>query len=167
MPFKNAAPFVAETVDSILAQTTGEWELVAVNDHSADDSMAILQRYAERDGRIRAMDNIGDGICAALGLALAKSTGGLVTRMDADDVMVPTKLARMAELMQRSSADRTVVVGLVRYFCASGPVAGGYQRYAQWLNDLSTKEANFTGGSLSLCVHQWPSLCSTMARGLK
>ena len=52
-PSYNSAEFIADTIDSILAQTYANWELLVTDDCSTDDSQAIVRRYAERDGRIR------------------------------------------------------------------------------------------------------------------
>ena len=92
MPVKNAQPFLTDCIKSILSQTETDWELVAVNDGSTDNSKAILEQFAQADKRIHVLENNGAGIIAALRLAYSKSQGNLITRMDADDIMPPIKL---------------------------------------------------------------------------
>lgn len=56
-PVYNGAKYLAECLESVLAQTHRHWEYVVVNNRSRDDSLVIARRYAERDGRIRVHDN--------------------------------------------------------------------------------------------------------------
>ena len=71
LPVYNNSLHLGECLDSILAQSEASWELIAVNDHSTDDSWQILQRYALRDARIRPRRNTGPkGIIPALRIAL-------------------------------------------------------------------------------------------------
>ena len=87
MPVKNAAPFLTECLDSIISQSYENWELLAVDDGSSDDSLQILKNYEQFDQRITAYRNDGVGIIDALRLAYNYSQGGMITRMDADDIM--------------------------------------------------------------------------------
>ena len=59
MPVKNAGPFLKECLDSVLSQTEANWELVAVNDGSTDDSLGILESYAYQDNRVKVLENAG------------------------------------------------------------------------------------------------------------
>src|SRR5215210_5887576 len=57
LPARNAAATLDEAVESIRAQTHAQWELLAVNDASQDETRALLERWARRDGRIQVMDS--------------------------------------------------------------------------------------------------------------
>ncbi|MDX2360370.1 MAG: glycosyltransferase family A protein [Crocinitomicaceae bacterium] len=59
MPFKNAAPWISETVDSILSQSFHDWELICIDDHSIDNGAEIIRTID--DSRIRVFENSGDG----------------------------------------------------------------------------------------------------------
>ncbi len=59
MPVYNAAPFLEACLDSIVEQSSKDWELIAVNDQSTDTSLEILNKYASKDKRIRVLDNKG------------------------------------------------------------------------------------------------------------
>jgi glycosyltransferase involved in cell wall biosynthesis len=132
MPVKNAGPYLKSCLDSILAQTNTEWELVAVNDSSTDDSEAILIEYAEKHGNIRVVRSDGVGIVPALQKAYELSNGDFIHRMDADDLMPVNKL----ELMAGSITEGSVVTGKVSYFCDEREVGEGFLKYTDWLNGL-------------------------------
>ena len=142
MPFKDTAFFLPECLDSISGQDYDTWELIAVDDHSTDQSRSILQRWAERDPRIRVVSNRGAGIIPALRTALAESRGLLISRMDSDDRMAPGRLRAMtSQLLQNGRGH--IALGLVRYFSHRG-ISDGYARYERWLNELTRVGANFT-----------------------
>ncbi|MEK7256596.1 MAG: glycosyltransferase family 2 protein [Bacteroidota bacterium] len=141
LPVFNTAPFLRECLDSILAQTETDWELLAVDDFSTDESLAILSEYARLDSRIRFFQNDKKGIVPALRLALKNATGDLVTRMDSDDRMRPEKLAALKSLLLKHGKGH-VATGMIAYFSKTG-VAAGYRRYADWLNKLTYESRNF------------------------
>jgi len=142
MPIKNAAPYLRDCLDSILVQSHVNWELIAVNDHSTDDSEQILKEYASFDSRVIPFRNRGDGIIKALRLALSFSDGDLITRMDADDIMHPRKLEQMCNALVNHGKGH-IALGQVKYF-AEGGLKDGYRRYEQWLNGLTSRGENFT-----------------------
>ena len=103
LPTFNTALYLPECLDSILAQTELDWELIAVNNFSTDGSPQILQAYAARDSRIRFFHNddvLGKtGVSPANRFAFRQARGPLVTRMDSDDLMPPNRLATMKKMM--------------------------------------------------------------------
>lgn len=135
MPVKNAEPYLQECIDSILSQTSIDWELIAVNDHSSDNSLKILKTAALQDKRIQIFNNEGHGIITALQLAYAKSKGDFITRMDADDINSSEKLALMRKQLLESGKG-FLATGLVQYF-AEGGVGDGFKKYERWLNALN------------------------------
>lgn len=142
LPVYNAAKWLPACLDSILHQTFQEWELIAINDFSEDESHLILSQFAQKDSRIKVYKNTAKGIIPALRLAYEKSTAELITRMDADDKMVPQKLERLYEAWNANGKGH-LVTGLVEYFAEDFELQEGYKKYAQWLNELSIKENNF------------------------
>jgi glycosyltransferase involved in cell wall biosynthesis len=132
MPVKNAGKYLKPCIDSILAQTNPDWELVVVNDGSTDGSETILQEYAQKHANIKIVNSDGAGIVPALQKAYQLSSGGLIHRMDADDLMPADKLKLMAEVI----AEGSVVTGNVSYFCDEREVGEGFQKYTAWLNGL-------------------------------
>lgn len=103
MPVYNGEAYLGEAIDSILAQTCADLELIAVNDSSRDDSLAILQSYAARDARVRvvstAINSGGPALPKNVGLALA--TGEFISFCDQDDILQPEKLALATDVLRR------------------------------------------------------------------
>ena len=100
MPVYNGAAYVAQAVESILAQTWRDYEFIIIDDGSTDRSRPLLEKFARQDARIRLTSRPNTGIVGALNEALAQARGGLVARMDADDVSMPDRLARQVEFMR-------------------------------------------------------------------
>ena len=141
MPVKNTAQFLEECLNSILNQTYANWELLAVNDNSSDNSFEILTKYSNADKRVKVFNNNGNGIIDALKLAYIKSEGVFITRMDSDDIMQPKKLELMVEDLQKKGTGN-VALGLVKYFSKDG-IGEGFSKYEAWLNGLTKKGNNF------------------------
>ncbi|MGB5553493.1 MAG: glycosyltransferase [Flavobacteriaceae bacterium] len=142
IPFKNTEGFLPDCLDSIRSQTYENWEVLAINDHSTDQSNALVQQYAVNDPRIKAMPNEGEGIIHALRTAFKHSHGQMITRMDSDDIMTADKLRTMvASLIKHGK--KHLAVGQVKYFSARG-ISNGYERYEQWLNQLTAKGSNYS-----------------------
>lgn len=142
MPVKNAAPFLSECLDSIIDQSFSDWELLAINDHSTDLSLQILKQYSNADNRITVMQNKGEGIINALKLAFSLSKGLYISRMDADDIMPKHKLKWLKEKLE-AHGENYVSLGMVKYF-SNEPLGKGYKKYADWLNDLTINQNNFS-----------------------
>lgn len=141
MPFRNTEAYLPQCLDSIQSQQFDHWELLAVNDGSADGSLQRMEQAAAGDGRIRVFENPGTGIIPALREAYRRSSGVFITRMDSDDCMAPGRLKVMAEALQKHGPGH-VALGQVRYFSDRG-ISDGYARYERWLNDLTATGANF------------------------
>ena len=142
MPVFNAAPFLRECLQSILQQTADNWELLAVNDFSTDDSRIILEHFAAKDQRIKVFQNTEKGIIPALRLAYEQSSGAFITRMDADDIMPRDKLMLLRELLIEAGPGH-LATGYVQYF-SEQTLGDGYQKYEQWLNGLAKNASNFS-----------------------
>ena len=143
LPVKNTALYLPTCLDSILTQSIPNWELIAINDHSTDESFAILQAYAQKDPRIKVFNNNGQGIIEALRLAYHHSKGAYITRMDSDDRMTEHKLATLQkDLLQHGQGH--IAIGQVKYFTQAILGLGeGYQKYEAWLNQLSQAGTNY------------------------
>jgi glycosyltransferase involved in cell wall biosynthesis len=99
LPVYNGEPFLTDAVDSILAQTFRDFELIGIEDGSLDGSGEILDRFALADSRVRVLHQANAGIIAALNRGLALARGEFIARMDADDVAHPERLARQAAFL--------------------------------------------------------------------
>lgn len=85
VPVYNTEKWLARCIDSILAQTFTNFELLLINDGSTDSSGAICDEYAEKDSRIRVFHKPNGGVSSARNLGLDNATGEWITFCDADD----------------------------------------------------------------------------------
>ncbi|MEW6566561.1 MAG: glycosyltransferase [Chloroflexota bacterium] len=138
MPCYNAAATLDEAVASILSQTLSDLELVAVDDGSSDGTLEKLQVWADRDERVRVVQQEHGGIIAALNAGLAACRAPLVARMDADDRSYPERLARQAAYLEQHP--EVAVVGCRVAGFPPDRVRVGFQIYVDWLNSLVTPE---------------------------
>ena len=83
MSVYNAAPYLAQAITSILAQTDGDFEFLIINDGSTDTSSAILADFTHQDRRIRVIEQPNHGLVFSLNRLLAESRGIFIARMDA------------------------------------------------------------------------------------
>ncbi len=141
IPFKNTEAFLPECIDSIIDQKYQNWEILAVDDHSIDQSRMLMGSYADKDPRIKVFSNIGEGIIDALRLAYKNSKGQLITRMDSDDIMTPNKIKQMVTALVHFGKSH-LAIGQVHYFSEQG-ISDGYNRYEAWLNKLTVNGNNY------------------------
>jgi len=105
MPCYNSAGTLAATLDSLLAQTFSDYEVIAVNDGSIDATQAILERYAPHlGGRLRIMTQENAGQTVAKTRALEAARGDLVALLDSDDLWHPDKLTRQVAFLDEHAA---------------------------------------------------------------
>ena len=101
----NEERFLAEAIDSVLAQRDVDWELVLVDDGSTDASSDIVRWYADRHpDRLRHLEHPGGvnrGMSASRNLGIAQSTGRWLSFLDADDLWLPGKLAAQLAVLDR------------------------------------------------------------------
>ncbi len=119
MPVFNGERFLAESIESVLGQSFSDWELLVVDDGSADSSAAIAQKYAARNpARVRYLEHEGHanrGATTSRNLAVRASSGTWLALLDADDVWLPNKLSeQMALLATAPRAD--MIYGAPRYW---------------------------------------------------
>jgi glycosyltransferase involved in cell wall biosynthesis len=99
MPIYNGAEFLALSIDSVLAQTLPDFELILVDDGSTDGTAEIIRRYAAQDPRIVPVAKANSGISDTLNQGLAIARADWIARLDADDLMLPTRLARQLDFV--------------------------------------------------------------------
>jgi glycosyltransferase involved in cell wall biosynthesis len=109
MPVYNTERYIAEAVESILAQTYRDFEFIIVDDGSSDRSLAILKRYAAQDARIRLSSRPNAGYVVRLNEMLGEARGELIARMDSDDIAMPERFARQLDFL--NAHPEVVVVG--------------------------------------------------------
>lgn len=136
MPFYNAGKTLAETLDSILAQTFKEFVVLAVDDGSSDDSSEIVRHYMQHDPRIQLHQPGRLGVVGAMNYALHHCPAPLCARMDADDIMAPQRLEKQWHYLQEHP--RIALVGSrVRLF-PEAIIQPGFNEYIRWQNGCLT-----------------------------
>lgn len=100
MPAYNAAQTIAESIESVLAQTFSHWELIVVDDGSTDETREIATACARRDPRIRVLRVEHGGCGAARGAGASIARARYIARLDSDDSYLSVYMAEFAEFMQ-------------------------------------------------------------------
>lgn len=109
VPTYNAGEFVAQCLDSVLGQTMGGFELICVDDGSTDDTWAIVEERAQRDGRVAALRQANAGPGAARNAGLERACGRYVYCLDADDYLDRDMLASCVKALDDAQADMALV----------------------------------------------------------
>ncbi len=102
IPCYNYGKFLAEALDSILAQTYFNWECIVVNDGSTDNSELIGRKYKNSDSRFKYIYQKNAGHSAARNTGLAVSSGKYIQFLDADDLLEKEKLNLQVQLMEEN-----------------------------------------------------------------
>lgn len=105
LPVYNGDKYLAEAIDSILAQSFSDFELIIIDDGSTDDSLRILQDYQKRDKRIRLVSRENRDLATTLNDSIDIVRGVWVARMDQDDIALPQRLERQLRWLERTGAD--------------------------------------------------------------
>lgn len=129
VPVHNAQAYLSDCIESILHQnTTKSMELIFVEDHSTDDSMAILGKYKAQYPQIKVVQpQVGRSAARARNEGLRYATGQYILFVDSDDVLMPNAIECLTDAMERTDAD--IVQGGWQYLYADGGL-GAKQQYA-------------------------------------
>ena len=114
MSVYNEEVFVKESIESILNQTYGNFEFIIIDDASTDATVEVIESFSdERITLIRNSEN--KGLTKNLNIGLRKAGGKYILRMDADDIALPTRIARQVEFMEKNPEVALAGTGM-RYF---------------------------------------------------
>ncbi len=142
LPARNASGTIDLAVRSLLTQTFTDFELIAIDDGSSDDTFARLRAHARTDARMQALTGPGKGLVAALDLGLPLCKGELFARMDADDESLPQRLEKSVAALDADATLSGVGTG-VEIFREDQPPSPNLIGYGQWLSSLTTPERLF------------------------
>lgn len=140
IPVYNVLPYLREALDSVVAQTYADLEILVIDDGSDDGSGIVCDEYL-RDPRVRVVHQENRGLSAARNAGLDLMTGQLVAFLDSDDAYRPDMIRQMVEALERNGAD-VVVCGHEKY-TADRTMTGTKTVYARTHPDrlLTSKEA--------------------------
>ncbi len=124
LPVHNAELFLHDCLNSILAQTHNNWELIAIDDGSTDNSFHLLSSYAKKDNRIKVYRNKHNlGISTSLNKIIKLAKGQYLARMDADDIMLKNRLSLQLKFL-KSHPDIIIVGGQCQVINTNGKKIG-------------------------------------------
>lgn len=110
IPLYNAREVIRETIESVLAQSWKDYDIVVVDDGSTDGSGAIVREF---EGRIRYVRQENSGVARARNRGIAESTGGYIALLDHDDLWHPTKLEKQVAVLDRRPEVGMVITDVV------------------------------------------------------
>jgi len=125
VPAYNASLFISQAIESVLAQTFTDFELLIVDDGSTDSTTSIAKRYCQQDSRIRLFSQANKGVSAARNVGIQMTQGKLIAFLDADDQWLPDKLAAQIEHLN-SHPSVGVSFGRVEFVNQDGMHTGQY-----------------------------------------
>jgi glycosyltransferase involved in cell wall biosynthesis len=119
MPVRNMEPFLAESVESILAQDFSDFELIIVDFGSTDGSKKIATRFQSLDSRVRLEEISEEGLVAARNAGAAQAQGKYIAIQDADDLSLPERLGLQVKHLE-AHPEIGLVGGMTEWVDASG-----------------------------------------------
>ncbi len=148
-PNYNCGNFIALTIESVIAQTFTDWEMLIQDDCSTDNSYEIALEYAKKDSRVKVFRNEkNSGAAITRNNAIKIAQGKYLAFLDSDDIWFPEKLEKQLEFMQKNNCDF---------------VFSEYEQIDEKNNSLgkrvtTTKKLTYT----KLLMHGWPGCLTVM-----
>ncbi len=124
IPCYKVERYVCECLDSVLAQDYDDWEAICVDDGSPDRTGAILDRYSEKDRRIKVVHQENRGLSEARNSAIGIADGDWLYYLDSDDMMPPHVLRKVEDIVKRNP-DADLVRGTLTTFTDAAEVTWG------------------------------------------
>jgi glycosyltransferase involved in cell wall biosynthesis len=137
IPVHNGEEYIKEAIDSCLNQTYGNIEIIVVDDKSTDDTLKILKEYRDKITVISVEKQ--NGLGNVLNIGIRASKGQYIARMDADDVMYPSRIEKQVEYMQEHPSC-VAVSGQIDIIDSDGNITG-HREYA--IEDRDIKKNMF------------------------
>jgi len=128
LPVYNVAPYLDEAMQTLLSQTFQDFEIIAVNDGSTDNSLEILEKYAAQDSRISCYTQENQGQSAARNLALKHAQGEYIYFMDSDDTIDKDAIRKCYDYISSTKADFIFFDAEIMYEEGALPVPWNYKR---------------------------------------
>lgn len=141
LPYRNTAHTLDTAIASIAAQTFAEWELLLIDNGSADHGPRIAHEWSIRDARIHLLHEPITGIAHALNTGLAQARGNYIARMDADDESHPKRLAKQVAYLD--AHDAIGVLGTRTTFATTVERSNGMAHFVAWQNAILTPQDHY------------------------
>lgn len=108
IPVYNVEKYLEACLDSVIAQTYQDIEIILVNDGSTDSSPLICKKYAQKDARIRLIEKENGGLSDARNAGMAIASGNYYTFIDSDDIVHPSLIEHLWEILVEHDADISI-----------------------------------------------------------
>lgn len=105
VPCYNQAHYMAETLNSVIAQTYDNWECIILNDGATDNTEEVALEYCNRDSRFRYHKHENKGLSATRNVGIRLAEGQYLQFLDSDDILAPEKLQKQVSLLEDTGAD--------------------------------------------------------------
>lgn len=106
-PLYNGERFLSQTIESVLAQTYPEWEMLIINDGSTDKSEQLARQYAEKDARIKVFSQPNGGSASARNNGIRRAAGRYIALLDSDDLWEPWFLEQQLNILRENKCQLT------------------------------------------------------------
>jgi glycosyltransferase involved in cell wall biosynthesis len=126
IPAYNAEAFIQATLDSVLAQTYSNIEVLVVNDGSSDRTVEIVERVMQHDPRVKLLQQANAGVAAARNLAIQSAQGDYIAPIDADDIWFPQNLEKQVTCLMQSDESVGLVYSWSLDIDEQGRLTGGF-----------------------------------------
>lgn len=105
LPVYNASKYLLESLESLSSQSFDDFEIIAINDGSTDNSLQLLQEYSKKEHRLRIVSRINKGITKTLNEGIDLAEGEFIARMDADDISLPQRFEKQLNFLENNNID--------------------------------------------------------------
>jgi glycosyltransferase involved in cell wall biosynthesis len=144
MPALNAGKTISESIESVLAQSYSNWELIVVDDGSTDDTLITITNYKEKDSRIKVLSTTGrTGPANARNMGIDVATGRYCAFLDSDDLWSKEKLSRQIKFMQENN----IYISFTAYrkIDADGQISENFVQVPKYVNYNDILKSNSIG----------------------
>ncbi len=146
----NAEKYLAEAIESVLAQTYPHFEFIIINDGSTDRTLEIIKQYQAQDERIIVDDHENMGMANSCNRILPMLKGQFVARIDADDVMMPERIEKQVKFLQENPA-----IDMTSCYCylinAKGKKVG--VQHLMGFKSIEESKQAVEKGIIAICAH--------------
>ena len=135
IPVYNVEAYLAECLQSVVTQTFQDMEIILVNDGSTDCSPKIMKTFAEKDNRIKIINQPNSGVSAARNKGLRVASGEYILFIDSDDTVLPNTVETLYNRAVEIQCD--LLLGNVAHIYANGEQSFPYERKEEMYNQIS------------------------------
>lgn len=115
IPIYNVEEYIAQCLESLIAQTFSDFEILCIDDASMDDSVRVIRGFQQKDSRIKLLQQEHAGVSAARNVGIAHARGTYISFVDGDDWLAPEALEKLLNAAQADDSDMVVCSAEVHF----------------------------------------------------